>query len=63
MKTEKSASLLKAISKFLRSEQAAEVTELAIVLSLIVAISIALIASIGTKTKTSYSSLNSALPN
>lgn len=48
--------------KFIRDEKAAEVTELGIVLALIVAISIALIASIGTKIKAAFNTTNTNLP-
>jgi Flp pilus assembly pilin Flp len=48
--------------RFLTEENAAEVTELGIVLALVVAASIALLTSIGTKVVAAYTKTDGALP-
>ena len=48
--------------KFISDEQGAEVTELGIVLALVVAGSVAILAAIGPKIVTAYTTTNTALP-
>jgi pilus assembly protein Flp/PilA len=48
--------------RFIKEEEGAEVVEVGIWLALIVAISIALIATIGTKVQTAFTTVNTTLP-
>ena len=55
--------LLRLISRTLRNESGAEVTELGIVLALVVAAAVATMAAIGPKLVAAYNTVNNALPN
>ena len=48
--------------RFIKEEEGAEVVEVGIWLALIVAGSIAIIATVGTKIKTAFTSVNTSLP-
>ena len=56
------ASLLRLGRRFLAEENAAEVTELGIVLALIVAGAVAIIKLLGPKVVTAYTTTNDAMP-
>ena len=61
MRSKKMKSLLNLGKRFAADEKGAEVTELGIVLALIVALSITLIATLGTDVQTAYQSVVTAL--
>ncbi len=50
------------VKNFLKDEQAAEVTELGIVLALVVAGSVGILALLGPKIVTAYTTTNAAVP-
>ena len=48
--------------RFIKEEEGAEVVEVGIWLALVVALSIALISSVGTKVKTAFTTIDTKLP-
>jgi len=48
--------------RFIKEEEGAEVVEVGIWLALIVAISIGLISTVGTKVQTAFTTINTSLP-